>query len=203
MKGGIMKIDEYVTYDALGLAELVAKGEVTAAELQGVACEAAEQVNDQLNAVVGFVDHQYDGELAEDARFAGVPTFLKDLGAGIAGLPQEMGSRLTSGFVNRKTSHFAEQMLKAEDFGLQSLKEEEIAGGGSIESSAEILLNILSGKGTAPQEQVVCANAGMAIATSRNLAPKEGFELAKEAIRSGNALASFRKLQELSKNFQK
>ncbi len=97
----------------------------------------------------------------------------------------------------------SEQMLKAEDFGVQKLKEEQIAGGGSIETSAEILLNILKGNGTEPQENAVCANAGMAIATSRNLNPKDGFELAKEAIRSGNAFNSFKKLQELSEKFQK
>lgn len=97
----------------------------------------------------------------------------------------------------------SEQMLKAEDFGVYKLKEEQIAGGGSIESSAEILLNILKGKGTESQENVVCANAGMAIATSRNLDPKDGFELAKESIRSGNAFNSFKKLQELSEKFQK
>lgn len=97
----------------------------------------------------------------------------------------------------------SEQMLKAEDFGVQKLKEEQIAGGGSIETSAGILLNILKGNGTEPQENVVCANAGMAIATSRNLNPKDSFELAKEAIRSGNAFNSFKKLQELSEKFHK
>jgi len=196
MKGGIMKINEYVTYDALGLAELVAKGEVTAAELQGVACEAAEQVNDQLNAVVGFVDHQYDGELAEDARFAGVPTFLKDLGAGIAGLPQEMGSRLTSGFVNPKTSHFAEQMLKAgfnvvgrttcPEFGLTLTTEssahgntrnpwnlEYITGGSSGGSAAIVAAGVVplahtnDGGGSTRIPASICGNVGLK--TSRGL----------------------------------
>jgi len=46
---------------------------------------------------------------------------------------------------------------------------------------------------------VVCANAGMAIATVNGLAAKEGFEIAKEALHSGKALQVLKKLQELSK----
>lgn len=93
----------------------------------------------------------------------------------------------------------SESMLKPSDFGISELKPEEIAGGGSIESSAEILVSILKGEGTEAQTNVVCANAGMAIATSRNLSARDGFEQAQEAINSGKAYQSFKKLQELSK----
>ncbi|MFD1096660.1 anthranilate phosphoribosyltransferase [Salegentibacter chungangensis] len=101
---------------------------------------------------------------------------------------------------NTKTiSNNSEGMLSPEDFGVNKLNAEEIAGGGSIESSAEILVNILEGKGSDAQSNVVCANAGMAIATAKDLSPQEGFEAAKEAISSGKALKALRKLQELSK----
>ncbi|AVR44011.1 anthranilate phosphoribosyltransferase [Christiangramia fulva] len=93
----------------------------------------------------------------------------------------------------------SESMLKPSDFGVSELKAEEIAGGGSVESSAEILVSILKGEGSEAQTNVVCANAGMAIATSRNLGAKEGFEQAREAISNGKAYQSFKKLQELSK----
>ncbi|MCP9201375.1 anthranilate phosphoribosyltransferase [Gramella sp. GC03-9] len=98
----------------------------------------------------------------------------------------------------KSISNQSERVLSPEDFGVQSLNEMEIAGGGTIESSAEILINILEGNGTKAQENVVCANAGMAIATARNLEPKVGFTAAKESIKSGRALDSFKKLQELS-----
>jgi anthranilate phosphoribosyltransferase len=68
-----------------------------------------------------------------------------------------------------------------------------------VENSAEIFLNILNGKGTTPQNNVVCANAGMAIATARSCSPREGFETAQEALRSGKALQVLKKLQELSR----
>lgn len=101
---------------------------------------------------------------------------------------------------NTKTiSNNSEGMLSPEDFGVKKLDAEEIAGGGSIESSAEILPNILKGKGTEAQTNVVCANAGMAIATVKKLSAKEGFEAAQESIRSGKALKALEKLQELSK----
>lgn len=96
-------------------------------------------------------------------------------------------------------SNNAEAMLGPEDFGVTTLKQEEIAGGGSIESSAEIFVNILNGKGTEAQNNVVCANAGMAIATAKGFGPKEGFEEAKEALQSGKALQALQKLQELSR----
>lgn len=91
-----------------------------------------------------------------------------------------------------------EQIIKPEDFQLSKLNETDILGGITIEKSAEIFLVILSGKGSEAQNNVVCANAGMAIATVKNLSPIEGFELAKESLRSGKALQSLKKLQGLS-----
>lgn len=96
-------------------------------------------------------------------------------------------------------SNATEGMLEAADFGVEPLKESEISGGNSIESSAEIFLKVLKGEGTKPQNDVVCANAGMAIATARSCSPKEGFETAREALFSGKALKALNKLQDLSK----
>jgi amidase len=47
-----MAIADYAKYDALGLAELVAKKEVTAAELVEEAIGRIERHNSKLNAVV-------------------------------------------------------------------------------------------------------------------------------------------------------
>ena len=100
----------------------------------------------------------------------------------------------------KSISNHSERILKPSDFGVAELKESEIAGGGSIESSAEILTNILKGKGSKAHNNVVCANAGMAIATSKNLSLQEGFAAAKESLQSGKAFESFKKLRELSQN---
>ncbi|MDH7444545.1 anthranilate phosphoribosyltransferase [Aquimarina sp. 2201CG14-23] len=101
---------------------------------------------------------------------------------------------------NTKTiSNNTEGMLTPQDFGVKALKMEEIVGGDSIEDSAAIFMNILSGKGTQAQNNVVCANAGMAIATVENLSPIQGFEKAKESLLSGKGLIALNKVQELSK----
>ena len=97
------------------------------------------------------------------------------------------------------TSHM-EGMIKPEDFGVRLLSQTEIEGGKTIEESAEIFTNIISGKGNEAQNNVVCANAAMAIATVNKCSPQEGFELAKESLFSGKGLKALQKLQELSKN---
>ena len=93
----------------------------------------------------------------------------------------------------------SEEMLSPEDFGVPQHLQADIYGGDSVASAAEIFTNILAGKGTDPQNNVVCANAGMAIATVNGLEAKEGFEIAKESLHSGNALNVLKKLQELSR----
>lgn len=95
-------------------------------------------------------------------------------------------------------SNDTEGILEAADFGVEELKASEISGGNSVENSAEIFMNILQGKGSEAQNNVVCANAGMAIATAQSCSPREGFETAQEVLRSGKALQSLKKLQELS-----
>ena len=81
---------------------------------------------------------------------------------------------------------------------MESVNANAIAGGEDVAESAQIFMNILQGKGAEAQNNVVCANAGIAIATVEGLAPKEGFEKAKESLLNGKALKALRKLQELS-----
>jgi anthranilate phosphoribosyltransferase len=101
---------------------------------------------------------------------------------------------------NTKTiTNEMEGMLKPEDFGVSILTQKEIQGGTTIEESAKLFMNIIEGKGTEAQNNVVCANAGMAIATVNSLSPIQGFEIAKESLLSGKALLALNKLQQLSK----
>lgn len=96
-------------------------------------------------------------------------------------------------------SNHSEGMLKPSDFGVDTILQSEIVGGDSIQESAQIFIDILQGKGTEAQNNVVCANAGVAIATVKNIEPKAGFELAKESLLSGKGREALKKLQELSK----
>ncbi len=89
-------------------------------------------------------------------------------------------------------------MLKPEDFGVNQLTQKDIEGGTTIEQSAQLFVDVISGKGTEAQNNVVCANAGMAIATVKKLTPIQGFELAKESLLSGKGLKALKKLKDLS-----
>lgn len=95
-------------------------------------------------------------------------------------------------------SNNSEGMLSPSDFGVAKINQQDIVGGEDIGESAQIFLNVLGGKGTEAQNNVVCANAGIAIATVERSSPKEGFEKAKESLLSGKGLKALKKLQELS-----
>ena len=97
-------------------------------------------------------------------------------------------------------SNSSETVLQPEDFGLQKTKQSDIYGGESIKKAAEIFMNILNGFGTVAQNNVVCANAGLAIATVQKCTLKQGISQAQESLMSGNALSSLQKLQSLSRN---
>jgi len=91
-----------------------------------------------------------------------------------------------------------EGLIDPHDFGVETLSEKQITGGANVPSSAAIFTSVLDGKGTTAQNNVVCANAAMAIATATNCNPLEGFEKAKESLMSGQAAQAFKTLQKLS-----
>ncbi len=95
-------------------------------------------------------------------------------------------------------SNSSEGILNPEEFGVSSVKKAQIIGGQTIEESARIFMNILEGKGAEAQNNVVCANAGIAIATVNGVNPKEGFDIAMESLLSGKGLKALNKLQALS-----
>ena len=91
-----------------------------------------------------------------------------------------------------------ESLITPQDFGVASLSKKQISGGNDVPSSATIFTTILNGKGTEAQNNVVCANAAMAIATATHCNLKEGYEKAKESLLSGKASKTLKTLQKLS-----
>jgi Asp-tRNA(Asn)/Glu-tRNA(Gln) amidotransferase A subunit family amidase len=91
------RFSEYLEYDALGLAELVRRKEVSSVELLDAAIARVEAIDPEINAVV---TKMYDEARATiengipDGPFAGVPFLLKDLGAIYEGVRTTFGSRL-------------------------------------------------------------------------------------------------------------
>ena len=90
-----MDYAEYRRYDAVGLAELLASGQVLATELLDAALARADSVNPQVNAIVADMS-QIARERATrelSGPFAGVPFLVKDLTMHYRGLPTGSGSR--------------------------------------------------------------------------------------------------------------
>ncbi|WP_417372050.1 anthranilate phosphoribosyltransferase [Gelidibacter japonicus] len=92
-----------------------------------------------------------------------------------------------------------ETMISPEFFGLNTLNQSEIYGGDSVASSANIFTQILDGQGSEAQNNVVCANAAMAIATVTKKSVEDSFGMAKDALLSGKAKEKFERLVEISK----
>src|SRR5215831_14260609 len=93
-----MKAEEYCRHDALGLADLVRRGEVSAEEVCDAAIARIEALNPTLNAVIARRFEQARAEArriapGHDRPFAGVPCLLKGLVQFHRDLPAQEGSR--------------------------------------------------------------------------------------------------------------
>jgi amidase len=89
-----MDFEDYGRQDAVGLAELVARREVSAGELLDAAAARMAEVNPKINAVTMDLTERARAEPGVAGPFAGVPFLLKDLGAALGGTVTTMGSRL-------------------------------------------------------------------------------------------------------------
>ncbi|PWC23324.1 amidase [Brenneria nigrifluens] len=112
-----MDWDEWSAYDALGLAELIRKGDVSAAELASQAAQAIALLNPALSAVVEVFDDVVADPLQDgmnpQGAFAGVPFLMKDLGPTLKGRLQEMGSLLMQGNRSQSDSFLVGKMRQA------------------------------------------------------------------------------------------
>ena len=93
-----MKFYEYRQHDALGLADLVKRGEVQAQELLALAGQRADEVQPKLNAFTRRMDEdarqRSQAAHSPEAPFAGVPFIVKDLFQDVGGLPSTGGSKV-------------------------------------------------------------------------------------------------------------
>jgi amidase len=111
-----MNLREYSGYDGVGLADLIRKKEVTAGEVAESMLAGAQKINPSINAIIETYDdrvQQADQLRLPDKPLAGIPIFLKDLGAGEAGKPQEMGSRLAKGHMAATDAYLTTRFKEA------------------------------------------------------------------------------------------
>ena len=109
-------MQDYESYDALGLAALVRSGETTSTALLDAAVERLEKRNGQLNAVViPMLEHARRtlGAGLHEGPFTGVPFLLKDLHVTVPGVRTTHGSRLFEDFVPGHESEIVARFRRA------------------------------------------------------------------------------------------
>src|SRR5271169_525722 len=111
-----MRFEEYRHYDAVALAGLVGKGEVSAGELLDVAIARAEAVNPKINAIVHKQYEQARATIGKgllNGPLAGVPYLIKDLAIFEAGEPARLGSSLYADFIADHDSSYTARCKRA------------------------------------------------------------------------------------------
>ncbi len=131
---------EYDKYDGLGLAELIAKRQITPVELLNAVRQRVEALNPKLNA---FCDLFFDKAEAQikaglSGPFKGVPFALKDIGVHMAGVKTTSGSRVFKNYTPDFDSTLVERYKKAglvifgrttsPEFGLTTTTESALFG---------------------------------------------------------------------------
>jgi amidase len=97
-----MAFREYGQYDAVGLAELVRKRQVSPTELLDEALARTAAVNPKINAVIHLMEGRAREAIASglpEGPLTGVPFLIKDLMTAYAGEPMRWGSRLFEDYV--------------------------------------------------------------------------------------------------------
>lgn len=113
-----MNLSDYGKLDAVGMADLVRKGDVSSRELGRAAIAAAEAINPQLNAILELYLDRLENmpdtaEPTDGPILGGVPMMLKDIGASEEGRKQELASLPFKGRIAPTTSHLTTRFRQA------------------------------------------------------------------------------------------
>ncbi len=107
---------DYEAHDALALAALVARGEVTPEEILEAAIERVEARNGTVNAVTNRLYDEGRAAIAAGlpgGPLKGVPYLLKDLGASLAGCPTTRGCKFFEDVVPAEDSEHVRRLKRA------------------------------------------------------------------------------------------
>lgn len=132
---------EYDRYDALALAELIRKKEITSVEICEAAIARIEKINPRINAVIRpmfDIGRKAAGANLTDGQFSGVPFLIKDLLTAYAGVPMNMGCRALRDYVPSFDSELMKRYkatgvvvlgkTNTPEFGLMGVTEPELHG---------------------------------------------------------------------------
>lgn len=106
---------EYLRHDATALAALVARGDVTPAELLALAQAQLDRVQPTLNALLRPLPELARAQLARPPHgpLGGVPLLVKDSVLDVAGVPTSYGSRSMAGYVPAVNAAPLQRLLDA------------------------------------------------------------------------------------------
>lgn len=132
---------EYEQHDTVGLAHLIATGEISRTEVLHAAIERIEQRNPTLNAVVTTTFDRAEHAIANglpEGPLTGAPYLLKDLNHAWAGVRMTDGSRSLRDFVPAYSATLVERlqaaglvvlgMTNVPEFGITPVTESELHG---------------------------------------------------------------------------
>lgn len=111
--------EEYAACDGTALADLIARGDVSIAEVHATARVAIDRVNPTVNAIVELYEDRFStpDQGLGNGPMRGVPFLIKDVSDHFGGRLMENGSRLSAGYVVPTDDYFAE-MIKASGVNL-------------------------------------------------------------------------------------
>ena len=111
-----MNFSEYRRHDAVGLADLIRRKEVSADEVLQAALARLDEVNPKLNLLAHDLRERawrWQTPANDQAPLAGVPFLLKDLLADWAGTPTWSGLRMMQDYIARQNSYLTQAYLDA------------------------------------------------------------------------------------------
>lgn len=134
-----MNKQNYLNYDAIGLADLVRSKQVSPTELLDTAFDRLEEVNPEIHAVIRTrkdkVYQEVKERIGSALPFYGVPILLKDISQAVKGDVLSSGSKLLEKNIAKVDSNFVAKLREAgflflghtntPEFGLKNITEPE------------------------------------------------------------------------------
>jgi len=163
-----MKVEEYKSYDALGLASLVKSREVSAEELLKIALSLAKEDKDNNNAIASVNVELANQKLNQKSRgiFEGVPFLYKEL-MPCPGLVSAMGSRLFAQYIPHEATTYTNKIDESGLITIGNTTSSEFGLLGSTET-------LLHGKTKNPWKEGISAagsSGGSAAAVASGITP--------------------------------
>lgn len=122
-------MEEYASLDAVEMANLISKKEVTSQELISLSVTRLNEVNSHINATTYVREEKalLEASKKKESAFNGVPIFLKDISQTIKGEPTTAGAKLLQNNMSLHTANFVRKLYDAGFISVGNSKTPEFA----------------------------------------------------------------------------